>query len=421
MKLQSKTEKFIEKSKVKYPNRFGYERANYLGNEEKIDIYCIEHQIPFKVTPHQHLRKECTTGGCPLCSKMPSQYTDNETRKLIFLRKAKEKFGENRFDYGLVDYKNNETEVEIICKEHGPFKATPAVHLDKDKDSGGCALCGRLGSNMSKDKKTEYFIKESKLIFGDKFDYSLSRYINSESPITIICKEHGPFKTTKHNHHRNIDSGGCPECGIKEMVDKKRNKYASEFENKAREIHGNKYDYSLVDYIKNNEDVIIICKEHGPFKQKPAVHLHGSGCPYCHEKSQMETLTYESLKNSLEIIREFRKLDNEYLKNKPFDFYIPVLNLVIEINGSQHYETKFGYDEDYLIQRQEIDRLKKEKIVNLGFNYLAVNQKNKSVSLMNKVIKILESSTTIESLNSSIKNLKEVDRKRLDFVLASEV
>ena len=50
------------------------------------------------------------------------------------------------------------------------------------------------------------------------------------------------------------------------------------FKNKAKLIHGNKYDYSLVDYKKCDVKVKIICPKHGIFEQKPNDHLQGCGC-----------------------------------------------------------------------------------------------------------------------------------------------
>ena len=54
-----------------------------------------------------------------------------------------------------------------------------------------------------------------------------------------------------------------------------------EFIEKAKLKHGDKYDYSMVEYINWNTKIIIICKEHGEFLQVPNNHLNGRGCFYC--------------------------------------------------------------------------------------------------------------------------------------------
>lgn len=58
-----------------------------------------------------------------------------------------------------------------------------------------------------------------------------------------------------------------------------------EFINRAQALHGNKYDYSKVEYKNSKEAVIIICPEHGEFLQSPIKHLRGRGCIKCHYES----------------------------------------------------------------------------------------------------------------------------------------
>ena len=49
----------------------------------------------------------------------------------------------------------------------------------------------------------------------------------------------------------------------------------------VKNLHNNKYDYSKVDYISYHKNIIIICKTHGQFLQKPSIHLLGRGCKKC--------------------------------------------------------------------------------------------------------------------------------------------
>ena len=50
---------------------------------------------------------------------------------------------------------------------------------------------------------------------------------------------------------------------------------------KFKEVHGDRYDYSLVQYVKNITKVKIICPEHGVFEQTPEKHKQGKKCPRC--------------------------------------------------------------------------------------------------------------------------------------------
>lgn len=56
---------------------------------------------------------------------------------------------------------------------------------------------------------------------------------------------------------------------------------AESFIERAKEIHGDKYDYSKVNYINCKTKVCIICPEHGKFWQTPDHHLRSIGCPRC--------------------------------------------------------------------------------------------------------------------------------------------
>ena len=62
-----------------------------------------------------------------------------------------------------------------------------------------------------------------------------------------------------------------------------------EFIKKARAVHGDRYDYSKVEYVYNKKEVCIICREHGEFLQKPKNHLSGYGCPICSGRKKMRT------------------------------------------------------------------------------------------------------------------------------------
>ena len=124
---------------------------------------------------------------------------------------------------------------------------------------------------------TNEFISKAINKHGDKYDYSKVNYINSNTKISIICKEHGEFTQTPGSH---LFGRGCMECGkIKTALSSK--KTTDIFISRSLEIHKNKYDYSKVEYNGCDNKVIIKCKEHGEFKQTTRNHLEGKGCPTC--------------------------------------------------------------------------------------------------------------------------------------------
>ena len=152
----------------------------------------------------------------------------------------------------------------IICPDHGPFPQTPSNHF-----KFGCDDCGG-----SKELTTETFIEKAKAVHGNRYDYSQVEYVNNKTSVTIICPDHGPFPQGPDSHING--ECGCPDCAGKNVT-------TETFIEKAKAVHGDRYDYSQVEYVNNTTPIMIICADHGPFPQSPAVHLVKSGCPDCAE------------------------------------------------------------------------------------------------------------------------------------------
>ncbi|MCM1224880.1 MAG: hypothetical protein NC548_61570 [Lachnospiraceae bacterium] len=120
-------------------------------------------------------------------------------------------------------------------------------------------------------KTTEQFIEESINLYGNRFDYSKVRYISAHNKVCIICPEYGEFWQTPSGHLHGV---GCVEC-VNFIRD------TDTFIQKAKAVHGDKYDYSKTIYKNSKTPVEIICPTHGVFKQKPQAHAAGKGCPSC--------------------------------------------------------------------------------------------------------------------------------------------
>ena len=156
--------------------------------------------------------------------------------------------------------------------------------------------------NISATMTKEEFIQKGKEIHNNKYDYSKVIYKNTTTKVCIICPEHGEFWQTPHDHLKNA---GCPKCGnIKKSNGRKLT--TEKFIEKAKNIHGYKYDYSKVKYINTSSKVCIICPEHGEFWQTPNAHLSGQSCPKCGNKK-----ISDKKKKTLEIlIKEFNVIHN---------------------------------------------------------------------------------------------------------------
>jgi len=389
-RLDTKT--FIERAKNIHADEYDYSLVDYKNNKTKVKIVCKKHGT-FEQLPINHIESK---SGCHKC------YGNNKLTTEEFIQRAKLKH-DNNYDYSLVDYKTDKLKVKIICKKHGIFLQTPNVHLS----GHGCFKCARKND-------LETFLEKSKLIYGDLYDYSFVEYVNVNTSVKIVCKEHGEFeiipstflygkngcfycngqyknidffiKDAKEIHGNkyqykmidnleslslikvicpthgeftqrissHIDGSGCKRC-----ADDLRRKKLGDFIFSAKKIHNNKYDYDEVKYTNTSSKVKIKCSIHGYFNQRPKQHLRGEGCPSCNEsKGEKEISVYLDNK-SINYHREFKFDDCKNINSLKFDFYLPDHNLCIEYDGKQHFESMDIFGGDIEFEKRKInDRIK---------------------------------------------------------------
>ena len=247
------TPKIITKFRKVHGDRYDYSRVEFLNTTTKVKIICKEHG-EFKQSPGSHLSGH----GCPDCSGRFRYNTSKIISKFIEVHGDK-------YEYSKVEFTNTSTKVKIICKEHGEFLQTPSDH----RQGYGCPDCaGNFRYNTAK------IVSAFKKIHGDGYDYSKVNYEGSHIKVKITCKIHGIFEQTPTSH---LSGRGCPDCGGRFRYDSDR------IILKFREVHGSKYDYSLVEYTRSSNKVKIVCKDHGLFEQSPSNHLKGKGCPICNK------------------------------------------------------------------------------------------------------------------------------------------
>lgn len=280
---------------------------------------------------------------------------------------------------------------------------------------------------MVKNLRIENFINKAKEKHKNKYDYSNVIYLNTKTKVKITCPEHGEFEQRPNDH---LNGFGCSKCsGNKRLT-------TNEFIEKAKERHGDKYDYSLVEYVNNKEKVKIICLIHGIYETKPNDHLNSSGgCPKCHGRNKTtiefinesniihfnkycyELTKYENVfkkvKINCPIHGEFEQTPNNHLSGSgcpicseskgeceirfilegkkikfipqkrfpdckhvytlPFDFYLPDLNTCIEFHGLQHYKPiKFFGGDNTLKKTQKRDKIKKRYCYEKNINFIII-------------------------------------------------
>ena len=299
-----------------------------------------------------------------------------------FIQRAKDKHGE-LYDYSKVVYKGYRYSVIIMCKKHGDFSQLPNDHFH----GFGCSICsGHLVTIND-------FIERAKEKHGEHYDYSKAIYKNKKTNIIITCKKHGDFSQLPSSH---LYGSGCQDCGYKKLTTK-------EFIERAKEKHGERYDYSKAIYKNTRINIIITCKKHGDFEQKPNNHLRYQGCLKCNKSyskisiswiNYLECIINKEIQNMLSPQGEY-KIPNTLYKA---DGYCKETNTIYEFHGDiWHGNPKiFNPNDINLVSKKtygELYRrtqLKKEKIMELGYNYIEMWEYdwNKSIKAIIKIQKI---------------------------------
>jgi len=322
----------------------------------------------------------------------------------IFIKRAKEIHGE-RYDYSLVKYTNAKTRVKIICSEHGMFEQIPYNHLS----GKGCKECGCIENGRNRSITLEKFLEKARSVHGDTYDYSKSKIENYKTKIEIICKIHGSFFQTPTNH---LSGKGCKECGMISTLNHIQENCSSsteDFIKKSKELHGDTYDYSLVEYKNNSTPVEIKCEDHGIFLQSPRDHLRGHGCHTCGllkarhflGTSKLEEDFVNSIKSfySGEVITSVR----DKIPPMELDIFIPEFNLGIEINGSYWHSERFK-DKNYHIRKYNLCKSKNIRLVSI-WEWEILKDKDKIENFIKNLI--------LEKIKLFARklNIKEVDVK----------
>ena len=193
--------------------------------------------------------------------KTKKQRTHNE-----FVEDARAIHGD-KYDYSLAKFVKVLEPVTIICKEHGPFQQKPADHLR----GRGCRECGHNRTTK------EAFVEKANKVHNGFYEYPDLEMKNTCSKVKIVCPIHGEFIQIVSSH---LCGQGCPQCGFAKRA-KNRSLTTEEFLKRAKEIHGDRYDYSESVYTRKKDKLKIICPRHGAFYQTADGHLVGKGCIEC--------------------------------------------------------------------------------------------------------------------------------------------
>ena len=296
----------LERFKTIHGDTYDYSKVKYKNIITPITIICKKHGN-FLILPKLHFRKV----GCDECKEEKSKEDDiedwddfeevnlskkrylsdegraNLRRPLSFwLKKFKEHYGD-RFDYSELDTEldkgiPSDKTITIICKEHGKFKTNLYSHA---RGRHGCPKCNKHPNRLS----TEDWLKRIKKVHGNKYDISKVKNIKTrDDKILIGCSKHGEFSRIVSNFASGSGCSLCLEDAKKSRGYKKPHPSLSQEKviDRFKKVHGNRYDYSKVNYVNGGTKVIIICKEHGEFKTTPHIHKGGSNCKKCTDSNR---------------------------------------------------------------------------------------------------------------------------------------
>lgn len=343
--MDSPTTVFIERAKLIHGDKYDYSKAVYELANNKVCIICKEHG-DFYQSPSKHVLAKHGCPGCGIkkCSKAITVPFEE------FVRRARNKHG-NKYTYIEDSYVDYTSKVNVVCPTHGEFKINAVSHCIT---STGCKKCGTEITQKKKTITNEDFIKRSKEIHGDKYDYSKTNYINGRLDITIICKIHGEFQQKGSNHF----TSGCRRCADDLHASKSR-LTTPEYIERARKIWGDIYDYSKANYINSNIKVTIICQKHGEFTKIPHDHLNGGGCQKCkppkHSKLSIQWLKYRMIMDNVDI--QYSENGGEHkIANSLYyaDGYNEETNTIYEFLGSYWHGDPSVYAPDKVNKHNNI-------------------------------------------------------------------
>jgi hypothetical protein len=182
-----------------HEGRYKYNVKSYSRNTDKIEIICEEHGVFYQSYASHVNGHGCAKCGFSLLSRTKAFTTED------FIEKAEKVHGVGKYNYSKVKYVTALKDVTIVCHSHGDFLQRPAHHFD----GHGCPKCS---TEINTDKLRlgrEQFIAIANRVHNYKYDYSLVEYYNYSTKVTVICKDHGSWSISPHNH---LKGSGCFYC-----------------------------------------------------------------------------------------------------------------------------------------------------------------------------------------------------------------
>jgi hypothetical protein len=321
-----------------------------------------------------------------------------------FIEKARKVHCDEKLDYSKVQYVNNRTHIIIIDQdldkdgnEYGEYKIMPCNFL---KGQGHPKKRGLKISKGKRSKQEEIIKRFEEVHKGEGLDYSKVNYINMHTKVCIIDPVFGEYWQDPASHLKG--------CGHPKKPKKPQNLTLEEFIERAKSVHGDRYDYSKTIYKTYRDKVTIICPKHGEFEQTAENHLYGKGCPKCgNHYSKFE----DDIVNTLGI--KAIKHEHKILKGKEIDVYFHEKKIGIEFNGLKwHTEWFAGKGKHYHQEKTDKCREKGIRLIQIFED----EYKNKDL-VITKLKHILGICDNLPKIYGRKCEVKEIGKEECDVFL----
>ena len=287
-----------------------------------------------------------------------------------FLAESKLKFPQIEV---LSEYKSSKEMMTFRCTKHDYVFSKTAHSFINSKC--GCNLCADENFRTAKKKTPEWFRNELKSINPNV--EQISEYVRMQEKVKVKCVYCGNIFESRAQDL--LQGHFCRTCAIKKFS-QERTKDHNWFIEELKKYNPNYKNIEIVgNYTGVNHKIQCRCKKCSYEWETKASRLidkrGGSGCPLCNQ-SKGEIIVYNYLlkhRIDFEQQKDFSNLLGVSGFPLSYDFYIPSKNLLIEVNGLQHYSPVkyFGGIKKFNIQKEH-DKRKRLYAQNNGYRLLEI-------------------------------------------------
>jgi len=296
-------QEWVELARAEHAGRYLYQDCGYAGMVAKVRIRCPDHGL-FTQRAADHIRGS----GCPDCAAAARQsgISRSRAKSRISTTELVARFRSvhgNTCDYTQVEAIGTKKAVTIVCRQHGAFQQLPTNHLK----GSGCPDCGTIRAAGKHKLNQAEFEKRVRATHGERYGLNQAVYLTQYDKVVVECVEHGEFPILPFNLWQG---GGCPTCarrdnGLKHRITQQ------EYLRRAVDVHGTKYDNSLIMFERMHDEIVVVCRDHGKFSPTATNYLAGTGCPVCGTVRAAASRTPKLVLQNDDVLARFREIHGE--------------------------------------------------------------------------------------------------------------